>query len=61
MQNQRHMWRTARKSDYGTGAAGVVFLRKKGESIMENSNYLGTERVGKLLRQFAIPCICSVV
>jgi hypothetical protein len=31
MQNQRHMWRAARKSDYGTGAAGVVFLRKKGE------------------------------
>lgn len=30
MQNQRHMWRTARKSDYGTGAAGVVFLCKKG-------------------------------
>ena len=33
MQNQRHMWRIARKSDYGTGATGVVFLRKKGESI----------------------------
>ncbi len=28
---------------------------------MENSNYLGTERVGKLLRQFAIPCICSLI
>ena len=23
------MWRTARKSDYGTGAAGVVFCAKK--------------------------------
>lgn len=55
------MWRAARKSDYGTGAAGVVFLRKKGESIMENSNYLGTEKVGRLLRQFAIPCICSLI
>lgn len=28
---------------------------------MENSNYLGTEKVGKLLRQFAIPCICSLI
>ena len=61
MQNQRHMWRTARKSDYGTGAASVVFCAKKENQIMENSNYLGTERVGKLLRQFAIPCICSLI
>lgn len=28
---------------------------------MENSNYLGTEKVGKLLRQFAVPCICSLI
>ena len=28
---------------------------------MDNSQYLGTERVGKLLRQFAIPCICSLI
>lgn len=28
---------------------------------MENSNYLGSEKVGKLLRQFAIPCICSLI
>ena len=28
---------------------------------MENSNYLGTERVGTLLRKFAIPCICSLI
>lgn len=28
---------------------------------MENSNYLGTEKVGKLLRRFAIPCICSLI
>ena len=26
-----------------------------------NNSYLGTERVGKLLRQFAIPCICSLI
>lgn len=28
---------------------------------MEDSHYLGTEKVGKLLRQFAIPCICSLL
>ncbi|MCD7836156.1 MAG: MATE family efflux transporter [Lachnospiraceae bacterium] len=28
---------------------------------MEKNNYLATERVSKLLRQFAIPCICSLV
>ena len=28
---------------------------------MENSNYLGTEKVGTLLRKFAIPCICSLI
>ena len=28
---------------------------------MEISNYLGNEKVGKLLRQFSIPCICSLI
>lgn len=28
---------------------------------MENNNYLGTEKVGVLLRKFAIPCICSLI
>lgn len=28
---------------------------------MENRNYLGTEKVGTLLRKFAIPCICSLI
>lgn len=28
---------------------------------MNESNYLGTEKVGKLLRQFAIPCIVSLL
>ena len=28
---------------------------------MENSKYLGTEKVGKLLLQFAVPCICSLI
>lgn len=28
---------------------------------MQKSNYLGTEKIGKLLRQFAIPCIFSLI
>lgn len=28
---------------------------------MQESNYLGTEKIGKLLRQFAIPCIFSLI
>lgn len=28
---------------------------------MENTNYFGKERVGKLLCQFAVPCICSLI
>lgn len=28
---------------------------------MENNQYLGTEKVGKLLSKFAIPCIFSLI
>ena len=28
---------------------------------MENSNYLGTERIGTLLRRFCLPCIASLI
>ncbi len=28
---------------------------------MEQNNYLGTEKVGTLLKQFAIPCIFSLI
>ena len=28
---------------------------------MNQSEYLGTQPVGKLLRQFAVPCICSLI
>lgn len=41
--------------------ACAVFLPQIKEVSMEKSNYLGTEKVGKLLRQFAIPCICSLI
>ena len=65
----------ARKSDYGTEAvASVVFfviesktaLRLSravllSEVYMENNEYLGKERVGKLLFRFAVPCILSLI
>ncbi|MCC8014958.1 MAG: MATE family efflux transporter [Eubacterium sp.] len=28
---------------------------------MQENNYLGTERLGTLLRKFAVPCICSLI
>ena len=28
---------------------------------MENSNYLGTEKIGTLLRRFCLPCIASLI
>lgn len=33
----------------------------EGVNLMEQNNYLGTEKVGTLLRKFAIPCICSLI
>lgn len=39
----------------------VSFLFAKKEEIMESSNYLGTERIGKLLMKFCIPCIASLI
>lgn len=39
----------------------VPFLSVKKEVIMEQNNYLGTEKVGVLLKQFAIPCIFSLI
>ena len=54
------MWRTASRSDHGTEAAGVLFCVKKRISV-GNSNYLGTEKVGKLPQKFGIPCIGSLI
>lgn len=69
------MWGFARKSDYGTEATAcetglvyaahakvcAVFICKLEVIIMEQNNYLGTEKVGVLLKQFAIPCIFSLI
>lgn len=42
-------------------ALQVSFFAQNKGGHMENSNYLGTEKTGKLLRKFAIPCICSLI
>jgi len=69
------MWCFARKSDYGTkitacGAclvyvahaeACAAFVCKNRRLFMKQNNYLGTEKVGVLLKQFAIPCIFSLI
>lgn len=39
----------------------VPFFVQKEVIIMEQNNYLGTEKVGVLLRKFAIPCIFSLI
>lgn len=48
------MWRAARKSDYGTGAAGVVFLRKKEnllwKTVGNGVGYLGNAATGVIFR-----------
>ena len=34
----------------------------RGKTTMENTNqFLGTERVGKLMRRYAVPCIISLL
>ncbi len=66
------MWRfPACKSDYGTEAVASVFFYERHkffvsfcsylEGFMENNDYLGKEKIGKLLLKFAIPCILSLI
>ncbi len=43
-------------------AARYFFARKRKVNTMESSNqFLGTERIGKLMRKYAIPCIISLL
>jgi len=35
--------------------------RKKGIMMNSGNQFLGTERIGKLMRQYAIPCIISLL
>lgn len=37
------------------------FLGKKGIVMDSGNQFLGTERMGKLMRQYAIPCIISLL
>jgi len=39
----------------------VSFFTQNQGGVMENNQYFGTEKVGKLLAQFAIPCIFSLI
>ena len=50
-----------RKSRFARAYA-FIFFRKKGWFFMDNGNqFLGTERIGKLMRQYAVPCIISLL
>lgn len=43
-------------------AARYFFALKRKVNTMESSNqFLGTERIGKLMRKYAIPCIISLL
>jgi len=43
------------------GLTHFLFFRKKGDILETGDQYLGTERVSKLMRQYAIPCIISLL
>ena len=50
-----------RKSGFKGAYAFLIFFKKK-EIIMEIGNqFLGTERIDKLMRQYAVPCIISLL
>ena len=49
---------------YNTNYKVLSFCAKKTENKeekMEKENILGTEKIGKLMRKFSIPCIISLV
>ena len=49
-----------RKSGF-EGLAHFLFLGKKGIVMDSGNQFLGTERMGRLMRQYAIPCIISLL
>ena len=50
-----------RKSGLIRQNASLIFMFR-GKTTMENTNqFLGTERVGKLMRRYAVPCIISLL
>ena len=49
-----------RKSRF-EGLAHFLFFGKKGIVMDSGNQFLGTERMGRLMRQYAIPCIISLL
>ena len=50
-----------RKSGLIRRNASLIFMCRR-KTTMENTNqFLGTERVGKLMRRYAVPCIISLL
>ena len=49
-----------RKSRFG-GLAHFLFFQRKVNEMDTGNQFLGTERVSKLMRQYAIPCIISLL
>lgn len=39
----------------------ISFFERKGEFMDTGKQFLGTERIEKLMRQYAIPCIISLL
>ena len=49
-----------RKSGFG-GLTHFLFFERKVIFMDTGNQFLGTERIGKLMRQYAIPCIISLL
>lgn len=49
-----------RKSGF-CGLTHFFFFERKGEFMDTGNQFLGTERIEKLMRQYAIPCIISLL
>ena len=49
-----------RKSGFG-GLTHFLFFERKVNGMDTGNQFLGTERIGKLMGQYAIPCIISLL
>ena len=49
-----------RKSGFG-GLSHFLFLERKVNGMDTGNQFLGTERIGKLMGQYAVPCIISLL
>jgi len=49
-----------RKSGFG-GLPHFLFLERKVNGMDTGNQFLGTERIGKLMGQYAVPCIISLL